>query len=242
MINCPKCGSGLNPETRFCHSCGADIIQLLSEEPANSDFNGDQISTNEVSWTIRNEYPGQTNMFKRVKNILLHPKQEWPVIQSELPDYKNIIVSYIGILALIPAIAAFSGYGIRGYWMSGIQEGLVQYLVSIISIILIAWIVDLLAPSFFSEVNFGRSLQLVAYSLTPGLVAGILLLVPSFSPFVLLISLYSIYLMYTGISLLKKTPLENASGYVGITFVVIILISLILAFIIAGIVAYALFR
>jgi len=108
--------------------------------------------------------------------------------------------------------------------------------------LLITWIVDLLAPSFFSEVNFGRSLQLVAYSLTPGLVAGILLLVPSLSPFVLLFSLYSIYLMYTGIPLLKKTPAENVAGYVGITIVVIILFSLILAFIIAGIVTFVLFH
>jgi len=126
--------------------------------------------------------------------------------------------------------------------MTGLQECLVQFFVSVISVLLITWIVDLLAPSFFSEVNFGRSLQLVAYSLTPGLVAGILLLVPSLSPFVLLFSLYSIYLMYTGIPLLKKTPAENVAGYVGITIVVIILFSLILAFIIAGIVTFVLFH
>jgi hypothetical protein len=242
MNVCPKCGSELKSGSQFCHACGADINWREVEETTQSGFHGDQVSNNEVSWTINKEYSEQTNLVNRVKNILLDPKKEWQIILSELPDTKKIIFGYVCILALIPSISAILGYGFRGYWMTGVQQGLIQFLVSVISVLLIAWIVDLLAPSFFSEVNFGRSMQLVSYSLTPGMVAGILLLFPSLSPFVLLISLYSIYLLYTGVPLLKKTPNENVSGYVGITIVVIILLSLILAFTLAGIVAFVLFR
>jgi len=242
MTHCPKCGSELKPEMQYCHSCGADINLIDHDEPLKSVFNGDQVSNNEVSWTINNEYPSQSSLLNRVKNILLNPKQEWQVILAEVPDSKKIILSYVSILALIPTLAAFLGYGLKGYWMTGLQQGLVQFLTAVISVLVISWIVDLLAPSFFSEVNSGRSIQLVAYSLTPGFVAGVLLLMPSLSPFVLLISLYSIFLMYTGIPVLKKTPSENVAGYVGITIVVIILLSLILAFVVAGIVAFALFR
>jgi len=165
MTLCPKCGSELKPEMKFCHSCGADINWRDIEGPVPSTFHGDQVSNNEVSWTINKENSRQINLVKRVKNILLSPKQEWLVILAEQPDIKKIIFGYTGVLALIPAICAFFGYCIKSYWMTGLQECLVQFFVSVISVLLITWIVDLLAPSFFSEVNFGRSLQLVAYSL-----------------------------------------------------------------------------
>jgi hypothetical protein len=242
MNLCPKCGSEIKSETQFCHACGEDINWRNLEEPAATAFHGDQVGANEVLWTIQNELPKQTNLVNRVKNILLNPKHEWQVILAEQPDSKKIVLGYIMILALIPTIASFLGHGLQGYWMTGIRDGLVQFLVAVSSVLILAWIVDRLAPSFFSEINFGRSLQLVAYSLTPGMVAGILLLIPYLSPFVLLISLYSIYLMYTGIPLLKKTSQENVAGYVGITIVVIILLSLILAFTLAGIVAFVLYR
>ena len=245
MKLCPTCGSGLNPESKFCHTCGADI-NWDEQEPATQSQPEQGVSedpelVNQVSWTINNEvYPGQTNIFDRVKNILLNPKQEWSVIMSEMPDKKKIILSYVCILSLIPAVSALLGYGLQGYWMKGIREGLVEFLVYVTSVILITRIVDLLAPSFQSEVNSGRSLQLVAYSFTPGMVGGILLLMPSLSPFVFLISLYSIYLMYTGIHLLKKTPAESVSGYVGITIVTIILVSMILSFLFTVIVGIVL--
>jgi hypothetical protein len=242
MNLCPKCGSELKSESHFCHACGADINWREFEEPKRSVFQGEQVGTNEVLWTVQNEQNKQANLINRVKNILLNPKQEWHVVFAELPDTKKIVIRYVMILALIPTFASLLGHGLLGYWMTGIRDGLVQFLVSVISVFLIAWIVDLLAPSFFSEINFGRSLQLVAYSLTPGMVAGILLLIPSFSPLVLLSSLYSIYLMYTGIPLLKKTPPENVAGYTGITIVSIIILSLMLAFIIAAAVAFMLFR
>jgi hypothetical protein len=242
MNLCPKCGSELKSESQFCHACGADINWRDFEEPKQSTFQGEQVGANEVLWTVQDVQYEQTNLINRVKNILLNPRQEWQVILAEKPDKKNIIFRYVMILALIPTISALIGHGLQGYWMTGIREGLVQFLVTVLSVLVIAWIVDLLAPSFYSELNSGRSMQLVAYSLTPGMVAGVLLLVPSLSPFILLISLYSIFLMYTGIPVLKKTPQENVAGYTGITIVTIIILSLMLAFIIAAAVAFVLFR
>jgi hypothetical protein len=242
MNLCPKCGSELKSESQFCHACGAEINWREFEEPKRSTFQGEQVGANEVLWTVQNVQNEQANLLYRVKNILLNPGNEWQVILTEQPDKKKIVFRYVMILALIPTFSALLGYGLQGHWMTGVREGLEQFLVSVISVLVIARIVDLLAPSFFSEVNSGRSMQLVAYSLTPGMIAGILLLVPSLSPFILLISLYSIFLMYTGIPLLKKTPRENVAGYTGITIVSIIILSLILAFIIAAVVAVVLFR
>jgi hypothetical protein len=59
---------------------------------------------------------------------------------------------------------------------SGIQTGLVSLLSALIGVYLLAWVIDLLAPTFDSQKNFVRSLQLAVYSYTPQWVAGILLL------------------------------------------------------------------
>ncbi len=44
----------------------------------------------------------------RVKNILLSPKTEWPVIDGESGDTKEVF-TYVAILAAIPAIFGIIG-------------------------------------------------------------------------------------------------------------------------------------
>ena len=49
------------------------------------------------------------NLIDRAKNILLHPKAEWPVIEQEQTDPGRLYRGYIAILALIPAVAGLIG-------------------------------------------------------------------------------------------------------------------------------------
>jgi len=42
----------------------------------------------------------------RVKNILLSPKTEWPVIDAESGDTKEVF-TYVAILAAIPAVLLY---------------------------------------------------------------------------------------------------------------------------------------
>jgi hypothetical protein len=116
------------------------------------------------------------NLIDRVKNIIVTPNKEWDVITTEQPDAGKIITGYVLPLAGLAAIAAFIGYGLIGFNMlgfriSGIDWGLYQALTiligAIVSVYITALVVDLLAPSFASEKNFNRSVQLVAYSFTP---------------------------------------------------------------------------
>ena len=49
------------------------------------------------------------NLIQRVQDILLKPKQTWPVIAQESADTASIYTGYVVILAAIPAIAGFIG-------------------------------------------------------------------------------------------------------------------------------------
>ena len=46
---------------------------------------------------------------ERVKRILTDPTREWPVIAAEQTSIEQLYRTYIGPLALIPAVAGFIG-------------------------------------------------------------------------------------------------------------------------------------
>ena len=251
MKFCPQCGAELNPESKFCMSCGASVApsdtdpqHVPSSSPGQSGYKFKEPDFKQASEDFTAALTGKTNLIDRVKNILMKPKLEWPVIYSEQSNPMKILFGYVIILALIPTIAAIIGYGLVGHtvlgfnyrsWSTAFETGIIQFLSAIIGVFLTAWIVDLLAPSFESEKNFGRSFQLVAYSYTPGWIAGIILLVPSLSLIMTIAMVYSIYLLATGLPVLKHTPKDKVVGYVVITIICIIVISIAIATILATI-------
>src|SRR5688572_9560060 len=180
------------------------------------------------------------NLIDRVKNIIVTPNKEWDVISTEQPDAGKIITGYVLPLAGLAAIAAFIGYGLIGFNMlgfrvSGVNWGLYQALTILIgaiaSVYITALVVDLLAPSFGSEKNFNRSLQLVAYSFTPAWIGGLLAIFPPIAMIGGLFGLYGLYLLYLGIPKLKNTPADKHIGYFVVTLIVTILVYFVIGWI-----------
>lgn len=176
------------------------------------------------------------NLVDRVKNILITPVKEWGVINGEPQKAGTVTTSYLLPLLLLGAAAVFIGFGLIGvsYWgfkVSGVGLGLkmaIAYIIrTLLSVFVIAFIIDALAPSFGSEKNFDKSFQLAAYSFTPALVAAVLYIIPALSILVILASLYAFYLLYIGIPILKKTPEDKRVVY----FVVAILVAIVIGFI-----------
>ena len=52
---------------------------------------------------------GTIDLVTRVKNILLNPKAEWPVIEREPGDVGTLFTSYVAIVAAIPPVCTSSG-------------------------------------------------------------------------------------------------------------------------------------
>ena len=151
----------------------------------------------------------------RVKNILLTPKTEWPKIDAEQASVPSILTSYVLILAAIGPIAV----AIR-LMSFGIMSAVVMYVTSLISVFVIAWIVDMLSPTFGGAKNFVQSFKLVAYASTATWIAGIFRLLPYVGGLIaLLAAIYALYTFYLGAPVLKKCTQEKAVGF---TIVVIV--------------------
>jgi hypothetical protein len=172
------------------------------------------------------------NVVARARNIITTPNTEWNTIDTEATASSTVISNYVFPLAALAAIAAFIGYAfigveMLGFRFRGINWGLYQacavLLSAIISVYCTALVVDMLAPSFGSEKNFNKSLQLVAYSFTPAWLGGLLAIFPPIALIGALFGLYGLYLMYIGLPKLKHTPADKQIGY----FVVIIIVTIV---------------
>ena len=180
------------------------------------------------------------NLVDRAKNIIMTPKTEWAVIAGETPNVSQIITGYVIPLALIPLIATILGGLLFTHLFSTaymIAMAVGAFIVVILAVFLTAYVIDFLAPNFGSEKNIGRAVQLVAYSYTPGWVAGILNIIPALGVIAMLASIYSIYLMYLGLPVLKKTPADKVVVYLVVAIIVLLVIYFILLMILGAIIA-----
>src|SRR5688500_10547932 len=116
----------------------------------------------------------------RVKNILIQPNTEWVIIESESTDPKTLYLNYVAIVAVIPAAANFLSFVLfagpfdtRVGVGTALAAAVTQYVLSLVMVLVVAFIADLLAPSFDGRKNFNQALKLTGYSLTAAWIAGV---------------------------------------------------------------------
>jgi Yip1-like protein len=177
------------------------------------------------------------NIIARVKEILLTPKQAWPVIEIEETDTATLYTQYIMILAAIQAVAGFIGMSLVGVGAFGVSvrvpliTGMVQmvlgYGLALAMVYVLALIADALAPRFGGQKRGMNALKLVAYSSTAAMVGGIFALIPVLGVLTLLAALYSLYLLYLGVPTLMKVPQEKALPYTAVLVACAIVVGVI---------------
>jgi hypothetical protein len=186
------------------------------------------------------------NLIERVKNIIIKPKEEWNVIVTETTAPGQLIMSYLLILALIPAVCTLIGFGIMGYNVPfighvpgnitfGIIKAVISFIGTIAGVYISALVIDMLAPSFGTTKNFGKTLQLVVYSYTPMLVAGIFYILPSLGIIGLIAGIYGLYILYIGIKPMLQTPDDKITVYFVVSLIVIIAVSFVIGLILGAI-------
>jgi hypothetical protein len=183
------------------------------------------------------------NLVNRVKNILLQPQSEWQVIEPEQTDPQTLYTGYIMILALIPAVAGLIGTTFMVSFMGGrvgmgfvIGAAIMQYVLSLVMVFVVAFIADLLAPSFDGQKNLNQALKLTAYAMTAAWVAGVFTLIPFLGWLLSLLgALYGLYLFYLGAPLLMKVPAAKTVGYTVVVVLAAIVVGFIIGMINAGI-------
>lgn len=179
------------------------------------------------------------NLIERVKNILITPKTEWDVINGETATPQSLLMSYVLPLSLVAAVGSL----LKGFLFAGLLSlkffiitAVIAFIASIIAYYITVIIVDMLAPSFGSEKNMGKSAQLVAYSGTPSYIGGLLSFIPVIGWIVSIAAwVYGVYLMYLGIGPLKKTPEDKKVVYMIVAFLIMIVLYFILVAILGAI-------
>jgi hypothetical protein len=172
-----------------------------------------------------------------VQAILVSPTAEWDKIDVEPATTHSLFTGYVCILAAIPALASMIGVLVFGYGGFGftfrpaiggvIAGGVVQYVLSLVSVFVLALVIDALAPSFDGTKNQIQAMKVAAYSGTAGWVAGIFGLYPPLGILATLGGLYGLYILYLGLPKLMKAPHEKALGYTVVTIVVAIVLFLV---------------
>jgi hypothetical protein len=159
----------------------------------------------------------------RAKAMLIDPFAEWAVIEHESGDPAYLLSRYVTVLALIPAVCGFLGASVIGAVVPG--TGLVRaslfdggfgaifgYVMAFAIVLVLALIIDLLAPVFGGQKDFDNALKLAVYSYTPAWLAGIFLVLPGLR-FLILLGLYGAYALLLGLPRLMKSPEQNSYAY-----------------------------
>lgn len=180
------------------------------------------------------------NIVERVKNICLSPKTEWPVIAGETAATGSLITGYVLPLATIGAVAGFIGGSIIGHsipfvggtfrtpMVAGVGLALFQIIMSVVTVFILSFIINALAPSFGGEKNNAQALKVAVYSYTPGWLAAIFHMIPGLGILAIL-GLYGLYVLYLGLPRLMKSPEDKALGYTVVVVICAIVLSLVIA-------------
>jgi Yip1 domain len=183
-----------------------------------------------------------SDLVGRVKRLLLSPSAEWERIDPEPATIKGLYVGYVCILAAIPAIAGLIGGQVFGLGIPGlatVKPGLVAAIVgavvayglSLLTVFLLALIIDALAPSFDGQKSQIQAFKVAAYSNTAAWVAGIFSIFPPLAIIGGLLGLYGLYLLYTGLPRLMKASKEKALGYTAVTVICAIVLFFVVSLI-----------
>lgn len=174
--------------------------------------------------------------------ITAHKDEQWTT--------RDIMISYVAVLAAIPFVATLIGdlwyYGLFGFRFAGFFAGyafvhaILNYILDIIAVYVVAIVIRALAPTFGSTANEVQSLKLAAYIFTPAFLIGVLDIIPPLGFLTFLGSLYGLYILYLGLPIVIGTAKDKVIGYV-IGVVVATIIVIVIVGVIVGIVLAALF-
>lgn len=178
----------------------------------------------------------------RVKNILLVPREEWPVIAAEPGSVAALYKNYIVLLAAVPAVAGFikmsligtsiplTGVTFRMGIAAGLGSAILQYLLSLVAVYVLALIVNALAPTFGGQKDSTQALKAVAYAYTASWVAGVAILLPWIGWLLGLAGgVYSIYLLYLGLPVTMRSSPDKAVAYTAVTVLSALVLGIVIA-------------
>jgi len=161
-------------------------------------------------------------LLNRIKNILIHPKDEWLAIKDEPATHREIF-KYAASLAAIPPVAAMAGSilfnrNIResalAFSISSLMmTNMIWYGMYILNVVITGMIIAAILSTADSRWSGLRGFTIAAYSFTPLSLAGFSAVMPYLGWTLYPAILYGIYLIYLGITRLAEIPKKKAAWF-----------------------------
>jgi hypothetical protein len=182
------------------------------------------------------EGQASSGLVGRVRSILLQPSATWKVIDDEPATVAGLFTGYVMILAAIPALAGlihgllfgYGGWGVTlrlsPLWVIG--NAVWTYVGGLISVAILAFVIDALAPSFGGQKDQLKAFKVAAYTGTAMWVASVFGALPVVG-FIAILGLYNFYLLYRGLPILMKAPEDKAMPYLAVVIVVALVVNLV---------------
>ena len=176
----------------------------------------------------------------RTASLLVDPPAGWTRVEKEPGDVIFLLSGYVSILGLVPALSRFIGASLIGVVVPGgevVREPIFDgafiaifgYVATFAQVLLVALLIDVLAPRFGGQRSFAGALNLAVYSFTPAWLAGIFLLLPGLR-FLGFTALYGVYLLAMGLPIVMKSPPERTKRYAAVVAVFAAALILLTAF------------
>lgn len=242
-MNCPHCNEPVAANARFCGSCGKAIsASVQTFEPA-------------LAGTAAHASAGAASpadslaapLIARVKNMILTPKTEWPVVEREPTSISQLYISYVAPLALLAAVLAFIhvsligvhlpfGGTIRQPFSLGLTSLVMTLVGAFIGLLIVGFIINVLAPTFGGVRDMRQAVKTAAYAFTPAWIGAVFGLLPAFSTLLQLAAdVYAVYVLYLGLPVMMRGRQEQAAGYTASVVVCTIILGFVLGAVMAGV-------
>ena len=227
---CPKCSQPVADRARFCGSCGEPMT----------------VAGNDASVTPPPRGPvggagtAAARRIDRIKKIILSPKTEWPVIETEPTTTAQLYRGYVIPLVAFSALMSFVRLSIVGigFWrmpvLTGLAYALVSFAFGLLGLYVFVWLIDMLAPAFSGQRDHRQAVKTAAYAFTPAAIGAVFVLLGALGrPLHLAAAIWGIYLLYLGLPVLMRSPREKAAGYTAAVIVCAILLFVVFGIIIS---------
>lgn len=177
-------------------------------------------------------------LLKLIIDFIKNPKETWEYVDINKYSTKNILTDF-----LIPIVIIGCSLKLIGRFTNFEDYSAINAILTCASFILISfsiiyistWVINELLPKFKINKNFTVIFTLISFSSFPAIISSALSnLHPNLS-FLNILSVYSVILFWIGASKLLQISKEHIIGFVLISLIIIVSVSLIISFLIMSV-------
>ena len=180
--------------------------------------------------------------------IFTHPDTEWKLIRAERSSFKQVFISHVPLLSLIPVLAAYFGVTRVGWSVGGGETIMltsesalvlcaITYFALLMGVFILGEFINWMSKTF--GVKDGEDQRhydgtaLAVYVTTPLFLASVVLAYPQIwvvASILMLAGAYTVYLIYEGIPILMNIEKEQGFMYASsvITVALVMLVTAII--------------